>query len=306
MKIVTENARKKLFKAGYRIIGNHSAVKICHYTKIALNGGKFCYKRWYGIQSHRCIQMTPALQCNFNCIFCWRFHGIIPFVTELKWDEPSKILDGCIEEQRKLLSGFGGNPRTSKQMFLEAMEPKHVAISLDGEPTLYPKISELVDEIKKRGMTAFLVTNGTMPERLKDLLKSEPTNLYLSLYGTNEEMYKKICAPLISDTWEKINESLKLIEKFKCRTVIRLTLVKGLNMKAYEGFSELIKKAKPKFIECKGYTWVGESRQRLKESNVPNLEEIKNFAKKISEFTDYEIKAEDEKSRVVLLSLSGT
>jgi tRNA wybutosine-synthesizing protein 1 len=49
-------------EAGYRIVGRHSAVKVCHWTKSALKGGKACYKSWYGIESHRCIQMTPSLQ----------------------------------------------------------------------------------------------------------------------------------------------------------------------------------------------------------------------------------------------------
>jgi len=301
MSLLSEEVRKKLIKAGYRIVGNHSAVKICNYTKSALNGKGFCYKRWYGIASHRCVQMTPALQCNFNCVFCWRFHGIIPFKTEINWDPPEKIIDGCIEEQRKLLSGFGGNPNTSKEMFLEAMSPQHFAISLDGEPTLYEKISELVAEIKRRGMTAFLVSNGTMPERIEELLKNEPTNLYISLYGFNEEMYKKICSPLIQHAFEKVNESLSLLKKFSCNTVIRLTLVKGLNMINPEAYAEIIKNAKPKFVEAKGYSWVGESRQRLKEENVPSMNDIRNFAKIISELTKYKIKAEDERSRVVLL-----
>jgi tRNA wybutosine-synthesizing protein 1 len=301
MSLLSEEVRKKLIKAGYRIVGNHSAVKICNYTKSALNGKGFCYKRWYGIASHRCVQMTPALQCNFNCVFCWRFHGIIPFKTEINWDPPEKIIDGCIEEQRKLLSGFGGNPNTSKEMFLEAMNPKHFAISLDGEPTLYEKISELVAEIKRRGMTAFLVSNGTIPERIEELLKNEPTNLYISLYGFNEEMYKKLCSPLIQNAFEKVNESLSLLKKFSCNTVIRLTLVKGLNMINPEAYAEIIKNAKPKFVEAKGYSWVGESRQRLKEENVPSMNDIRNFAKIISELTKYKIKAEDERSRVVLL-----
>jgi len=302
MNLLSEETKRKLLKAGYRIVGSHSAVKICNYTKSALNGRGFCYKRWYGIASHRCIQMTPALQCNFNCIFCWRFHGIIPFKVKINWDPPEKILDGCIEEQRKLLSGFGGNPNTKKEMFIEAMNPLHVAISLDGECTLYERISELVAEIKRRGMTAFLVSNGTMPERIEELLKNEPTNLYISLYGFNEEMYEKICFPLIRNAWERVNESLSLLKKFRCNTVIRLTLVKKLNMINPEAYAEIIKNAKPKFVEAKGYTWVGESRKRLKEENVPSMNDIRNFAKVISELTGYEIKAEDERSRVVLLS----
>ncbi|MEM4417777.1 MAG: 4-demethylwyosine synthase TYW1, partial [Nitrososphaerota archaeon] len=51
-----------VLEAGYRVVGRHSAVKVCHWTKSALRGGKMCYKSWYGIESHRCIQMTPSVQ----------------------------------------------------------------------------------------------------------------------------------------------------------------------------------------------------------------------------------------------------
>lgn len=134
--------------------------------------------------------MTPSLICNFNCLHCWRFHGIIPFKELEKWDEPNEIIDGCIKAQRELLSGFGGNPNTPKKLFEEAMGPKHFAISLDGEPTLYPMISELIAEIKQRGMTAFLVTNGSMPKRLAKI--EEPTNLYLLFIVLIRKPLKKL------------------------------------------------------------------------------------------------------------------
>ncbi|MFB6069181.1 MAG: 4-demethylwyosine synthase TYW1, partial [Halobacterium sp.] len=39
---------------------NHTAVQTCGWTKNALRGEGTCYKyAFYGIRSHRCIQMTP-------------------------------------------------------------------------------------------------------------------------------------------------------------------------------------------------------------------------------------------------------
>ncbi|MEM4642526.1 MAG: hypothetical protein QXF36_05080, partial [Candidatus Caldarchaeum sp.] len=115
---------EKFSNAGYRIVGRHSAVKVCHWTKSALKGGKMCYKSWYGIASHRCIQMTPSVQyCNMMCVFCWRFHTlnrVQPYDGE--WDRPEEILVRMIAEQRQLLSGFGGNPNVSRERFSEAME----------------------------------------------------------------------------------------------------------------------------------------------------------------------------------------
>lgn len=295
-------------KAGYRIIGKnkHSGVEVCRWAKSVMRGGRNCYKGVYGVLSHRCLQMTPTLDfCTFNCKFCWRTFGKNRFRAENRWDNPKEILDEAIEAQRELMSGWKGNPKTTLERYNEALNPVHVAISLDGEPTLYPKLPEFIKEIKKRGMTAFLVTNGTMPNRLNELLKkkAEPTNLYISVYATNEKDYKKIANPFISDAWTRVLESLRVLKKFKeARTIFRMTLVKGLNLKDAEGWAKLIKIAEPKFVEFKGYTWLGESRKRLKQENMPSMEDLEKFAKKISKLTKYKIKHRDKVSRVIIFA----
>ncbi|MEM4312062.1 MAG: 4-demethylwyosine synthase TYW1 [Nitrososphaerales archaeon] len=292
-------------RAGYRLIGRNSAIEICRWTKTSLKGKGNCYKRWYGISSHRCIQMTPNLNfCNYACDFCWRIHEEGRYkVSNILWDEPKEIIERMREEQRKLLSGFKGNPDTKQEALLEALFPRHVAISLDGEPTMYPKLVDFIREIKAKGMTAFLVTNGSLPYRLKELLdgNAEPTNLYVSVYGPNREIFLKTAKPKIPNAWENLMESLKLLNRFNCRTIFRMTLVKGLNMLLPEGYAELIKMSNPKFVELKGYTWVGESIMRLEPKAMPSMEEIEYFADKIAEYTSYIIKARDEKSRVVVM-----
>ncbi|MCS7123412.1 MAG: 4-demethylwyosine synthase TYW1 [Candidatus Aenigmarchaeota archaeon] len=300
---------EKYKKAHYKIIGKylHSAVSLCRWTKSVLRGGKNCYKKWYGIASHRCIQMTPTLDfCNFSCVFCWRSFSKDRFEHKNGWDDPKTIVNEAIKAQKELISGFGGNPKTSKKIFEEANKPMHFAISLDGEPTLYPYLSELIKEIKDRGFTVFLVTNGTIPSKLKELLEKDaiPTNLYISVYATNNEDYIKITNSLIPNPFEKVVESLKFMKEFEkrnCRTVFRITCVKFINMYNAEGFSKLINLSKPMFVELKGYAWLGESRKRLGKNNVPSMQDLLDFAKEISSYTGYKIKATDNNSRVVLL-----
>ena len=297
----------KLRKAGYRIVGRHSAVKICHWTKSVLRGGKNCYKGWYGIRSHRCLQMTPSLQyCNLMCIFCWRHHTINRVEAYSgDWDPPEEILDGLIKEQRQLLSGFKGNPRVDRRLFEEAMEPKHMAISLDGEPTMYPYLGDLIKLARRREMTTFLVTNGMNPAALKKLVEEDamPTNLYISVYGHNEELHRRICRPLIPDSWNRLLESLRVMTEFQgSRKVIRLIMIKDYTMQDPEKYAELIKLANPDFVECKGYMHVGESQKRLRKENMPTLDEIRIFAQKLSSELGYEYLAEDYPSRVSLLA----
>ena len=83
-----------------------------------------------------------------------------------------------MQGQQKFLSGYGGAKTTNLERLAEARKPRHIALSLMGEPTLYPYLKELIDLISKKGMTSFLVSNATHPEVLADL---EPTQLYLSL-----------------------------------------------------------------------------------------------------------------------------
>jgi tRNA wybutosine-synthesizing protein 1 len=297
---------EKFLRSGYRLVGRHSAVKICHWTKSALRGGKLCYKSWYGVESHRCLQMTPALQyCNMACVFCWRFHTINrtrPY--EGDWDTPEKILDEMIMQQRQLLSGFKGNPRVSREKFEEALIPTNMAISLDGEPTIYPYLAELIKLAHARGMTTFLVTNGTMPEKLEELLEkgAEPTNLYISFYGPDKETHVRVNVPLIPDSWERVWRSLEIMPRFRSRKVIRLTLVKGLNMKDPEKYAKAIERARPDFVECKGYVHVGESQKRLTKWHMPSMEDLESFAERLMELTGLVKAARDEPSRVVLLA----
>ena len=290
-------------KQGYRIVGQNSAAKVCLWTRKSLLRKGECYKsKFYGVPSWRCLQMTPSLfQCTQRCVFCWRkVEATLDLRKKIPADGPSEIIDGCIDAQKELLSGFKGNPATDMRKWKEAQKPTNSAISLAGEPMLYERLGELIEEFHRRAFTTFLVTNGTLPERLKTL-EAEPTQLYITLVAPDESTYKEICRPQLADGWNRLNESLKLMPSFGCRKVIRLTLVKGLNLKDHAKYAELIKKASPDFIEAKAYMHVGFARSRLSLENMPCHEEVRNFSMELASETGYEIADESGASRVVLL-----
>jgi len=299
-------------KQGYRLLGKnlHSAVKICRWTKESLRSNRVCYKElWYPpVQSHRCMQMTPYIGCNHHCLYCWRLHsGDRPglswreFPLELEsLDEPQEIVKDAIEKRRELLSGFKGNPRVEREKFEESLKPTMMTMSLTGEPTLYPKVSELIVEARKRGMITFLVTNGTMPEVLESM-NPLPFQLYVSVSAPDEKTHIKVSRPLIKDGWARLKRTLELLPSLETRKVIRCTVIKGLNTKNYEGYAELVRKAEPNFVEVKAYEWVGESQKRLPKEAMPYMEDVRQFAKRISELTGYQIKEEYEPSGAVLL-----
>jgi len=291
---------QKMEKIGYRFVGNHSAIKICEWTREAIRGKDFCYKqKFYGIKSHRCIQLSPSVfSCTHNCLYCWR---TLRFKKKIegKIDKPEDILDNAIKEQKKILQGFWG-AKCEKSKLREAEKPNQVAISLIGEPCLYPKLPEFINLIKERNMTAFLVSNGTVPEMIKKLIDNQPTNMYVTLPAPNEKVYKKTCNPLIKDGWQRIQKSLSLLKEFD-RSVIRLTLAKNLNMVKPEEYAGLLEAASPTYVEAKAFMPIGGAQYRVPYESMPRHKEIKTFAEKIVRHSSYKIENEKEDSRVVLL-----
>lgn len=290
-----------LKKQRYSLAGSHSAVKTCMWVGRAMKNEGQCYKAaFYGISSHRCLQMTPTLMCNQRCLHCWRPTEIDVPAPE-KWDSPVEIVGSCIESHRKLITGFGHS--APRDMWMEGNEPKHVAISLSGEPTTFPYLPELIDEFKKQGFTTFVVSNGTIPEMMEQI---NPAQLYMSLDAPDRETYEKVCLPRSPHLWDKINESLEVLKEKDTRTVIRITLIKGVNMFDAAGYAELIKKADPDYIEVKAYMHLGFSRKRLERECMPQHEEVLEFSQELADKLGYKIADDVWISRVVLLSKDGS
>ncbi|MDI6645305.1 MAG: 4-demethylwyosine synthase TYW1 [Methanobacteriaceae archaeon] len=303
--ILSKEKLGKLEKMGYRFVGinHHAATKVCHWTKKSILDEGVCYKeKFYGIESHRCLQMSPSIPfCQQKCLFCWRDQSVTDNQWMGEYDEPKEIIEGCIKAQRNLLCGFFGNENANTKKIKEAQDPTNAAISLAGEPIIYPGIDELLMEFKKRKFTTFLVSNGLMPSKLENL-ENEPTQLYISLDAPNKEIYNTLCRPQIKNGWEKLNKSLDLFETFNSRTVVRITCVKGYNMQNAKEYADIIKSSGPEFVEIKAYMYVGYSRKRLKLENMPSFMDVKDFSEKISQYCGYELINSSEDSRVVLLS----
>ncbi|MEM1582155.1 MAG: 4-demethylwyosine synthase TYW1 [Candidatus Bathyarchaeia archaeon] len=311
--LFTPEIRRIYHRQGYRFAGKHfhSAVKICRWTKESLRSNRVCYKElWYPpVQSHRCMEMTPYIGCNCHCLYCWRMHsgdreGLVwrefPLSVQ-EFDEPAEIIDNLIEKRKELLSGWKGNPRVDKKKLEEALKPTMMTMSLTGEPTLYPKISDLIVEADKRGMISFIVTNGTMPEVLENM-DPLPFQLYVSVPAPDKNTYIKIVRPLIRDAWERLNRTLELLPSLETRKVLRFTVIKGWNTLNIESYAKIVERANPDFIEVKAYEWVGQSRERLPREAMPYMENVEEFASSLANLTGYEIKGKYEPSGAVLLS----
>jgi len=246
-KMINKKHEESLTKEGYKLIGSHSAVKLCRWTKSMLRGRGGCYKHtFYGIQSHQCMEATPSLACANKCVFCWRHHKN-PVGREWRWqtDQPDFLIDGALTKHAQMIKQLRGMPGLKEERFQEAQKVRHCALSLVGEPIIYPKINDFLRRLHENKISTFMVTNAQFPDKMNTL---EPvTQLYVSIDGSTKESLQEVDRPLFKahfyiemnihiydmesqDFWERFLACLDELREKGQRTVYRLTLVKSYNM----------------------------------------------------------------------------
>ncbi|PWA71229.1 flavodoxin family protein / radical SAM domain-containing protein [Artemisia annua] len=371
--MVTPVIRASLTKQGYKIIGSHSGVKICRWTKSQLRGRGGCYKHsFYGIESHSyglslpicasisngvkatnsvcisyrrdqgmqnlewalrcrkpimahnsrmllrmltwCMEATPSLACANKCVFCWRHHTN-PVGKSWQWqmDDPLMIVNSALDQHKKMIKQMKGVPGVTAERLSEGLSPRHCALSLVGEPIMYPEINTLVDELHQRRISTFLVTNAQFPEKIISLKPITQVGmpafhfalLYVSVDAANKDSMKAIDRPLFGDFWERFVDSLKALKDKQQRTVYRLTLVKGWNTEEVDAYSRLFSIGNPDFVEIKGVTYCGTSAtSKLTMENVPWHADVKEFSEALAQKSngEYEVACEHVHSCCVLLA----
>lgn len=308
---IKSTIQQQLKKAKYGI-SDHSTVELCHWTKKSFKGEESCYKhKFYGISTHQCMEFSPAgMYCENRCVYCWR---PMEFYDSLEMNpqnvaEPEDIVTNLMAERRKLIMGFYGDPRAITKKLDESLLPAHYAISLSGEPTMYPKLPQLIRYLKTLPATKsiFLVTNGQEPQMLKRLQDEDalPTQIYLSTNAADHDSFMRINKPRYSDSWERWNQSLELLQNLDTRTVLRMTMIRNHNdsESMIPVFADMIKRANVHFIEIKSYMHIGRSTNRLDYSNMLEFDEISHFTNQLAQKSQiYSVLNESSISRIVLL-----
>ncbi len=302
---------QQLKKAKYGV-ADHSTVELCHWTKKSFKHEGSCYKhKFYGISTHQCMEFSPAgMHCENRCVYCWRpmeFYDSLKMEPE-KVSDPKEILTKLMEERKKLIMGYYGDSRNDKQRLDESLLPSHYAISLSGEPTMYPKLPELIKYLKSLDATKsiFLVTNGQEPDMIQRLQDEAalPTQLYLSTNAADYDSFLKINRPKYDDSWKRWNRTLEMLKHLDTRTVLRITLIRDYNdqKEMIPAFSSMLKQASPHFIEIKSYMHIGRSTNRLEHSNMLEMEEVRRFSEEVAKQSEiFSIMDESLVSRIVIL-----
>ena len=166
------------------------------------------------------IDLSPAKkQCNFDCLYC-ELEGA---KTVDKMDEYPSVKD-IIKE---INNSFKIHPVIDV-----------LTLTCNGEPTLYPKLNELIDEINKiKGSTKTLIlSNGSTiykEDIFNTLLKIDIVKL--SLDCVSEKCFKKLDRVNSSVETQKIVPSMiEFSKKTQKDLVLEILFVKDLNDKDEE------------------------------------------------------------------------
>ncbi|MEM3486172.1 MAG: hypothetical protein QXI12_11185, partial [Candidatus Methanomethyliaceae archaeon] len=108
--------------------------------------------------------------------------------------------------------------------------------------------------------------------------------------------------PTKNGSWEALMRTLSMLRSFSCPTVVRITLVKGLNMEDPDGYARILNMGNPTYVEVKAYMHVGSSIWRLGAEAMPNHEEVVEFAGELAKRSGYDLVDDVSASRVALLS----
>lgn len=183
------------------------------------------------------IDLSPSKkQCNFDCLYC-----------ELEGARTVDKMD-IYPSVEEIINAV-------KESFLNHPKIDVITITCNGEPTLYPKLNELVDELNKikKDTKTLILSNGSTiykEEVFNALLKIDIVKL--SLDCVSEKCFKKLDRQDKSVDINKIVPSMiEFSKKMKNDFVLEVLFVKDLNDKEEElkPLYESILQIKPKRVD---------------------------------------------------------
>ncbi|MDK2081531.1 radical SAM protein [Aliarcobacter butzleri] len=183
------------------------------------------------------IDLSPSKkQCNFDCLYC-ELEGA-------KTVDKMDTFPSVDEIIKAIKESFKNHPKIDV-----------ITITCNGEPTLYPKLSKLIDEINKiKGETKTLIlSNGSTiykKEIFDALLKIDIVKL--SLDCVSEKCFKKLDRQNKSVEIDKIVPSMiEFSQKTKKDFVLEILFVKDVNDKdeEIELLFNAVKQINPKRVD---------------------------------------------------------
>ncbi len=205
------------------------------------------------------IDLSPSKkQCNFDCLYC-----------ELEGSKPVNSMDDAVDVELVIAE--------LKKALVRYKDIDVITITANGEPTLYPCLDRLVDEINliKQSHKLLILSNSAniTKKNIRQTL-SKIDIVKLSLDCISPECFRKIDRPLKSIDINDIVNALKEFRKtYKGSLIIEILVVKGINDKSveFEKLNKILQEIKPDRIDVgtidrpPAYRVEGVSMGRLKE-----------------------------------------
>ena len=183
------------------------------------------------------VDLSPSKkQCNFDCLYC-ELEGA---KTVDKMDESPSVA----EIIAAIKDSFEKHPKIDV-----------ITLTANGEPTLYPKLDELIDEINKiKGETKTLILSNGSTLYKKDIYNAllKIDTVKLSLDCVSEKCFKKLDRVNKNVETQKIVPSMcDFSKETKNDFVLEILFVKDLNDKDDELILlyDAVKKINPKRVD---------------------------------------------------------
>ncbi len=161
------------------------------------------------------VQLRVTNLCNLRCRMCgqWGDTGIFR-----SHSGSGAATDGTVERDRiRELIGLKRQLALPDYVrLLDELAPSRPIISLfGGEPLLYPDIVPLIGEIKRRGLTCTIITNGGRLETLaRELVESGIDSIAVSFDGP-PEVHNRIRGQ--ADSFEKAAAGVRAVADWRRR-----------------------------------------------------------------------------------------
>ncbi|MEO8432072.1 MAG: radical SAM protein [Acidobacteriota bacterium] len=159
------------------------------------------------------VQLRVTNLCNLRCKMCGQWGDTGIYRSD---GFPASATDGQSEGARiRELIGLNRQMALSDYVrLLDEIAPSRPIISLfGGEPLLYPDILPLVREVKKRGLTCTVITNGGRLEAYaRELVEAGIDSIAISIDGP-EEVHNRIRGK--SDAYQKATDGVRAIARWR-------------------------------------------------------------------------------------------
>jgi len=136
-------------------------------------------------------------RCNERCIACWLYSPILEEKPKAGWLRKEISFD----KARRLINE------------LADLGTKRIRFTGGGEPFMHPKIMELIEHVKSKGLICCLTTNFSLVDRdtIEDLIRLGVDELAISLWASNKDTYQRIHPFTHPDTFDRVRENLNII-----------------------------------------------------------------------------------------------